>query len=60
MLRAVALDGGRAIGTWTARRRDGRLAVRVEPFGRLAAATRRALEAEAADAARFEDLAPGA
>ena len=60
MLRAVALDGGRAVGTWTARRRDGRLAVRVEPFGRLAAATRRALEAEAADAARFEDLAPSA
>jgi hypothetical protein len=54
MLRAVALDAGRAIGTWGARRRDGRLAVRIEPFGRMAAVVRRALEEEAQDAGRFE------
>jgi winged helix DNA-binding protein len=58
MLRAVALDAGRAVGTWSARRRDGRLSVRVDPFGRISAATRRAFAAEAADAARFEGLAP--
>jgi len=60
MLRAVALDGGRAVGTWGARRREGRLAVRIELFGRTTAATHRALEAEAADAARFEGLVPDA
>jgi hypothetical protein len=32
--------------------------VRVDPFGRISAATRRAFAAEAADAARFEGLAP--
>jgi hypothetical protein len=32
MLRAVACDDGLAIGTWSARRGEGTLAVRVEPF----------------------------
>ena len=56
MLRAVATAGGRAVGTWTARQRAGRLAVEVEPFGRLPATARAALDAEADDVARFEGL----
>src|SRR4051812_49093801 len=36
IIRAVALGAGAAVGTWTARRRGGRLEGRVEPFGRLA------------------------
>ena len=58
MLRAVATADGRAVGTWSARRRDGRLAVEVEPFGRIPSAVRTALDAEAADVARFEGLGP--
>jgi hypothetical protein len=58
MLRAVATADGRAVGTWTARRRDGRLAVTVEPFGRIPAAVRAAFSVEAADVARFEGLEP--
>jgi len=57
MLRAVAAANGRVVGTWSARRRAGRLAVEVEPFGRMPAAVRAALDAEADDVARFEDLA---
>jgi len=60
MLRAVATADGRAVGTWSARRRDGRLAVEVEAFGRIPAAVRTALDAEAADVARFEGLEPAA
>jgi Winged helix DNA-binding domain len=60
ILRAVATAGGVAVATWSARRRAGGLAVNVEPFGRLAAGVRRALEAEAADVARFEGLSPAA
>jgi hypothetical protein len=56
MLRAVATAGGRAIGTWSARRRAGRIAIAVEPFGRVGAAVRAALDAEADDVARFEGL----
>jgi winged helix DNA-binding protein len=56
MLRAVATADGRAVATWSARRRDGRLAVTVEPFGRIPARARAALDAEAADVARFEGL----
>jgi hypothetical protein len=58
MLRAVATADGRALGTWTARRRDGRLAVTVEPFRRIPAAVRAAFSVEAADVARFEGLEP--
>ena len=60
MLRPVATADGRAVGTWTARRRDGRLAVAVEAFGRIPSAVRTALDAEAADVARFEGLEPAA
>jgi len=60
MLRAVATADGRAVGTWSTRRRDGRLAVAVEAFGRIPAAVRTALDAEAADVARFEGLEPAA
>ena len=61
MLRAVATAGGVAVGTWTAKRRAGRLAVDLEPFARVPARTTSALRAEAADVARFEGLecAPG-
>jgi hypothetical protein len=53
---AITVDG-RVAGTWKAQRRDGRLVVEAEPFGRVSA---RELEAERADLARFEglDLAP--
>src|SRR3954451_22769198 len=47
--RAAAPAAGAAGGTWTARRRGGRLEVRVEPFGRLASGVARALDSDAAD-----------
>jgi hypothetical protein len=56
MLRAVATADGVAVGTWSARRRDGGLAVAVDPFARIGAPVRAALDAEAADVARFEGL----
>jgi hypothetical protein len=49
---AVVVDG-RVAGTWRSRRAGGRLEVAVEPFGRLPAGARPALEAEAADLSRF-------
>jgi Winged helix DNA-binding domain len=57
IVRAVATAGGEAVGTWTARRRDGRLAVAVEPFASLSHEVAGALHADAADVARFEGLA---
>jgi hypothetical protein len=56
MLRAVATDDGLVTGTWGARRRGGRLRVDVDPFARLEPAVAAALEADAADVARFEGL----
>jgi hypothetical protein len=56
IVRAVATAGGEAVGTWTARRRDGRLAVAVEPFAALGRNVAGALRADAADVARFEGL----
>jgi uncharacterized protein YcaQ len=47
IIRATATADGVVVGTWS--RRDG-----LQPFGRIAAAQCRALEAEAADIARFE------
>jgi hypothetical protein len=58
ILRAVATAGGRVVATWGARRRGGRLAVEVQPFGRLPAGVARALATEADDVARFEGLGP--
>ena len=58
ILRATATVDGVAVGTWTARRRGGRLAVAVEPFAALAPADAAALREEAADVAGFEGLAP--
>ena len=56
ILRAVATGDGLVVGTWTLRRRSGGVAVRVEPFAEpLPPPLGRALEAEAADVARFED-----
>jgi hypothetical protein len=54
MLRAVATARAQAVGTWTARRRSGRLDVVVEPFAPLPERTARALAADARDVARFE------
>jgi DNA glycosylase AlkZ-like len=56
ILRAVALLDGRAVGTWGARRRDGRLDLTLEMFGR---APRAAFESEMDDVARFEGRARG-
>jgi hypothetical protein len=56
MLRATATVDGTAVGTWTARRSRGRLAVTIAPFAPLPARAERALAAEAADVARFEGL----
>jgi hypothetical protein len=60
MLRAVAIDDGVAVATWGARRRGGELSVTLEPFAALRREVTPALEAEAADVARFEALAPAA
>ena len=49
MLRATATDDGLAVGTWTA---PGGV-VELEPFGRLPAGARAALEADADDVSRF-------
>jgi hypothetical protein len=59
ILRAVATTGGRILGTWSARRRDGRVHVTLEPFAPLPERTARALAADARDIARFEGLEPG-
>jgi hypothetical protein len=52
-IRPAVLVDGRVVGTWRQRRAGGRLAVVVEPFGRLAGGVRPALETEAADVGRF-------
>jgi hypothetical protein len=57
VVRAVATDDARAFGTWTARRRDERLAVEIDGFAPLGARVAGALRAEAADVARFRSLA---
>jgi hypothetical protein len=56
MLRAVATVDGLAVGTWSVRRRDGRVTVDVEPFAALAPGAARALRAEARDVERFESV----
>lgn len=53
MLRAVATVDGTAVGTWTLRR-GPRPVVRIEPFTRLSAKARAALDREADDVVRFE------
>jgi uncharacterized protein YcaQ len=49
----VVLVDGRAAGIWRRERRGDRLEVRIEPFGRLTAATRRALGGEVERLADF-------
>jgi hypothetical protein len=49
IFKAIALVDGRAVATWTMPKGTVELA----PFGRLRAADRAALEADAADVARF-------
>lgn len=56
ILRAAATAGGRAVGTWTARRSGARLTVEIDPFAPLDATVETALRADAADVARFEGL----
>jgi len=51
----VVLVNGRAAGIWERERRGGRLEVRIEPFGRLSAATRRAIAEEADRLGEFLD-----
>jgi len=51
----VVLVAGRAVGTWERERRGSRLEVRVEPFARLSAATRRAIAQEADRLGEFLD-----
>lgn len=59
IVRAVALDDrARVAATWRSRRSGGRLAVTVDAFGPMAPDTEAALEADAADVARFEGLEP--
>jgi Winged helix DNA-binding domain len=55
MLRAVACHDGLAVGTWAVRRRPATLAVELEPFDSPEPDVERALLADAADVARFED-----
>lgn len=54
-VRAVALHEGLAVGTWSARRTEGRLRVEVTPFGTLDSELAGALRGDAADVARFEE-----
>ena len=49
----VVLVDGAAVGTWKHELRRGGLTIRVEPFRRLAASTRRALHAEAEELGGF-------
>ena len=51
----VLLVDGRAAGTWERERRGSRLEVRIEPFGRLSAAMRRAIAQEADRLGAFLD-----
>lgn len=53
LLRAVATVDGTAVGTWTLRR-GPQPVVRIEPFTRLSAKARAALDREADDVVRFE------
>ena len=55
IVRAVATVGGRAVATWSARRRGARTRVELERFGRVGREAAAALEAEAADVARYLD-----
>jgi hypothetical protein len=51
----VVLVNGRAAGIWERERRGSRLEVRIEPFARLSAATRRAIAEEADRLGEFLD-----
>jgi hypothetical protein len=57
VLRPVVTVAGVAAGTWSARRSAGRIGIALAPFRPLGAAAARALRAEAADVARFEERA---
>jgi Winged helix DNA-binding domain len=52
----VVLVDGRGVGIWERERRGRRLEVRIEPFTRLSAATRRALAEEADRLGEFLDV----
>ncbi len=59
ILRAVATSDGRAVGTWTAERRPGRISVTVELFADRGAGVADELTAEARDIARYEGVELG-
>ena len=59
VIRAVAVADAAAVGTWSSRRRDGRLAVEIAPFEPLETEVAEALDDDAVDVARFEGLAAG-
>jgi hypothetical protein len=54
-LSPVLLAGGRMAGVWSHERKGDRIAVEIEPFGRLGRAERAAAEVEAEALARFLD-----
>jgi hypothetical protein len=53
MLRAVVLVDGRAVATWSLRRRGTKLIITVRPFDQLSPRVEEGLEAEAHDIGRF-------
>ena len=57
-LSPVVLVDGRAAGVWSHERRGNRLAIRVEPFRKLARTIRDRVEAEAQDVGRFLEMSP--
>lgn len=59
MLRATAVIEGRAVATWTLRRRAGRVHVELDVFDDLDTATEATLWSEADDVARFQAGLPG-
>jgi hypothetical protein len=53
MINPALLAGGRVVGTWRGRHREGEIAIAVEPFEQLDGDVQAALERERADIARF-------
>ena len=56
IVRPAIIVDGRFVGTWSSKRSGRRLALTIEPFGRLRPEVEKALAAEVADIGRFEGL----
>jgi Winged helix DNA-binding domain len=56
IIRPGIVVDGRYVATWSSKRSGRRLAVTIEPFGRLDSRIERAIEAEVEDVGRFEGL----